>query len=242
MESAPDDLHESLSLQLAFGPFCVTPGKRLLTKSGSTVEIGGRALDLLIALLERPGRVLSKRELIKRVWPDIVVAEGSLRFHMTGLRRILGDGEDGARYISTQVGVGYAFVAPIERLQSGDSAFPPVTSAQAGGKRFISTVGNLPARARLIGRDEDVQRVIDRLQEPKLLTIVGPGGVGKTSLAVEVGHRLAADNDEPVRFVDLAQVEDATLVPSSRSTRILSPLTSSGRRAKTPGVWLSEFT
>lgn len=215
MESAPDDLHESLTLQLAFGPFCVTPGKRLLTKSGSPVEIGGRALDLLIALLERPGRVLSKRELIKRVWPDIVVAEGSLRFHMTGLRRILGDGEDGARYISTQVGVGYAFVAPIERLQSGDSTSSPVPSAQAAGKRFISTVGNLPARARLIGRDNDVQRVIDRLQEPKLLTIVGPGGVGKTSLAVEVGHRLAADSDEPVRFVDLAQVEDAALVPSS---------------------------
>ncbi|MGF6488028.1 ATP-binding protein [Pseudomonas frederiksbergensis] len=216
MESAPDDLHESLTLQLAFGPFCVTPGKRLLTKSGSTVEIGGRALDLLIALLERPGRVLSKRKLIKQVWPDIVVTEGSLRFHMTGLRRILGDGEDGARYISTQVGVGYAFVAPIERLQPGhDSNITPAICAPADSKRFVSTVGSLPPRARLIGRDSDVQMVVDRLLEPKLFTIVGPGGVGKTSLAVEVGHRICAGRDEPVRFVDLAQVEDATLVPSS---------------------------
>lgn len=216
MESVPDDLHESLNLQLAFGPFCVTPGKRLLTKSGSAVDIGGRALDLLIALLERPGRVLSKHELIKQVWPNIVVSEGSLRFHMTGLRKILGDGEDGARYISTQVGVGYAFVAPIERLQSDpDLTTRPALPRREPGKRPVSGVGDLPVRARLVGRDEDAQMLVDRLQEPKLFTVVGPGGVGKTSLAIEVGHRICAGHDERVRFIDLAQVEDATLVTSS---------------------------
>ncbi|MGN8342494.1 ATP-binding protein [Pseudomonas sp. SMV71] len=211
MEIAPDDLHDSLTLQFAFGPFCVTPGKRLLTKDGVRVEIGGRALDLLIALLERPGRVMSKRELLKLVWPDIVVAEGSLRFHMTGLRRILGDGEDGARYISTQVGVGYAFVAPLERLQPAPL---PVVMAPAQVEHR-SAVGALPARTRLIGRDSDVQRIVERLLEPKLFTIVGPGGVGKTSLAVEIGHRIAAGQQQKVRFVDLAQVEDESLVSSS---------------------------
>ncbi|KQW28446.1 MULTISPECIES: ATP-binding protein [Pseudomonas] len=215
MAIAPDDLHESLDLQFAFGPFCVTPGKRLLTQSGSTVDIGGRALDLLIALLERPGRVMSKRELIKLVWPDSVVSEGSLRFHMTGLRRILGDGEAGARYIATQVGVGYAFVASLERRQPNPSLVPPARATQTGNKRFTSAVGTLPARTRLIGRDDDIQMIVERLQAPELFTIVGPGGVGKTSLAVEVGHRLAAECNERVRFVDLAQVEDAALVPSS---------------------------
>lgn len=190
MESAPDDLHESPSLRFAFGPFCVTPNKRLLTKNDLPLEIGGRALDLLIALIEQPGRVLSKRDLIKKVWPDIVVEEGSLRFHMTGLRRILGDGEEGARYISTQVGVGYAFVAPIERLPSGRSAQPfPPSAVRWQSKRFSSSVGSLPPRTRLIGREADVQLVVDRLQEPRLFTIVGAGGVGKTSLAIEVGHR-----------------------------------------------------
>lgn len=216
METVPDDLHESLNLQLAFGPFCVTPGKRLLTKSGSAVEIGGRALDLLIALLERPGRVLSKHELIKQVWPDVVVSEGSLRFHMTGLRKLLGDGEDGARYITTQVGVGYAFVAPIERLQldDGPTVSPPI-GAQAASQRPASGVGSLPPRARLVGRDEAAQMLVERLLEPKLFTLVGPGGVGKTSLAIEVGHRICAGHPERVCFVDLAQVEDATLVASS---------------------------
>ncbi|MDF3842071.1 transcriptional regulator, partial [Pseudomonas citronellolis] len=98
------------------------PGKRLLSRDGEPVEIGGRALDLLIALLEKPGQVLSKRELIKRVWPDVVVEEGSLRFHMNSLRRALGDGEQGARYIATQVGVGYAFVAPVNRRPALDAA------------------------------------------------------------------------------------------------------------------------
>jgi predicted ATPase/DNA-binding winged helix-turn-helix (wHTH) protein len=214
VESALDDLHESLALRFAFGPFCVTPSKRLLSRDGVAVEIGGRALDLLIALIERPGRVLSKRELLDRVWPDVVVEEGSLRFHMTGLRRILGDGEQGARYIATQVGVGYAFVAPIERFQGGPE---PVEqpAAPAPIRRFSSTVGSLPPRTRLIGREVDVQMVADRLQTPKLFTVVGAGGVGKTSLAVEVGHRMHATRPGRVRFVDLAQVEDALLVPSA---------------------------
>ena len=214
VESALDDLHESLALRFAFGPFCVTPGKRLLTRDGAAVEIGGRALDLLIALLERPGRVLSKRELIDRVWPDVVVEEGSLRFHMTGLRRILGDGEEGARYISTQVGVGYAFVAPIERFE-GEQPLVEQPVAAVPVRRFSSTVGSLPSRTRLIGRETDVQMVVERLQTPKLFTIVGAGGVGKTSLAIEVGHRIHAARPGGVRFVDLAQVEDALLVPSA---------------------------
>ncbi|USW03102.1 winged helix-turn-helix domain-containing protein [Pseudomonas pergaminensis] len=204
MESAPDDLHEAASLDFAFGPFRVVPGKRLLTKDGAALDIGGRALDLLIALLERPGRVVSKRELISLVWPDIIVEEGSLRFHMTGLRRILGDGEDGARYINTQVGVGYAFVAPMER------AARPLP-APYSHPRVANGVGRLPPRPSLIGRHADVALVMERLRQPKLFTIVGPGGVGKTSLAVETGHCRA--EKDAVHFVDLAQVEDPDLVP-----------------------------
>lgn len=216
MEIAPDDLHDTLTLQLAFGPFCVTPRKRLLTRDGVPVAIGGRALDLLITLLERPGRVLSKRELIRLVWPDMIVTEGSLRFHMTGLRRLLGDGEHGARYITTQVGVGYAFVAPIKQTHPAVETFAvPAEPPHSDVKSFVRAVGSLPPRAALIGRDEDVQKVIDRLAHPALLTLVGPGGVGKTSLAVEVGHRLATERGETVRFVDFAQVEDTSLVASA---------------------------
>jgi DNA-binding winged helix-turn-helix (wHTH) protein len=96
---------------------------------GAPVEIGGRSLDLLVVLTEQPGRVLSKRELLKRVWSDVVVEDGSLRFHMAGLRKLLGDGKDGARYIATQVGVGYAFVARVERQAGMGTAPAPAPKA-----------------------------------------------------------------------------------------------------------------
>ncbi|WP_445147222.1 ATP-binding protein [Dyella sp. Tek66A03] len=202
-------------MQIAFGPFCVDPAGRLLTNSGDPREIGGRALDLLIALLERPGTVLSKRELLKQVWPDAVVEEGSLRFHMTQLRRILGDGVDGARYIATQVGVGYAFVAPVSKTPRASSPPDSVVRADGGFGHPVRNASHLPPRPRLIGRDEDARLVVDRLRQPALFAIVGPGGMGKTSLAVEVAHRISAERDGRVAFVDLAQVEDAALVLSA---------------------------
>jgi predicted ATPase/DNA-binding winged helix-turn-helix (wHTH) protein len=204
-----DPLNSNAS-RIVFGPFCVAPGKRLLLRDGVPVDIGGRALDLLIALVERPGRVISKRELLKRVWPDIIVEEGSLRFHMTGLRKILGDGDNGDRYISTQVGVGYAFVAPVDvwPAEEGASATPLAVIPKP-----VPGAGHLPPRTPLIGRDADAQLLVEHLSQPKLFTIVGTGGLGKTSLAVDVGHRLADGGDTSVRFVDLAQVEQAELVP-----------------------------
>src|SRR5215510_10818925 len=100
---------------LSFGPFNLLVSERLLTKGGAPVELGGRALDILIALISRPNEVVSKKDLMARVWPDVTVDEGSLRFHMTGLRKALGDGKDGARYITTLAGRGYCFVAPVSR-------------------------------------------------------------------------------------------------------------------------------
>ncbi|TBR39377.1 MULTISPECIES: ATP-binding protein [Dyella] len=208
MESAPVELHDASEVHLLFGPFCMVPGKRLLMREGLPIEIGGRALDILMALVEQPGKVIAKRELIRRVWPDAIVEEGSLRFHMNGLRKILGDGEEGARYINTQVGVGYAFVAPVER-KAHAMALPVSPMAHVA-----SRLKGLPPPIPLIGRDVDIQLIVDRLATPRLLSIVGTGGVGKTSLAVAAAHRLCG-HYEAVHFIDLAQVEDASLVPSA---------------------------
>ena len=201
------DLDQQLGERICFGPFCLSPGARLLTRHGEPVEIGGRSFDLLVVLTEQPGRVLSKRELLKRVWSDVVVEDGSLRFHMAGLRKLLGDGIDGVRYIATQVGVGYAFVAPIER-QGGTAPRRPEDSAKAVGT-------NLPARLpHLIGRERDVEFLVDRVADTSLFSIVGAAGVGKTSLAVEIGHRLAPMFEDQVAFVDFSMIENMAVVPS----------------------------
>src|SRR5262245_6393864 len=100
---------------VSFGPFSLVAGERLLTRVGAPVELGARALDILIALVARPNEAVSKQELMSQVWPDVTVEEGSLRFHMASLRKALGDGKDGARYITTLAGRGYCFVASISR-------------------------------------------------------------------------------------------------------------------------------
>jgi DNA-binding winged helix-turn-helix (wHTH) protein len=77
---------------LSFGPFNLLVSERLLTKAGAPVELGARALDILIVLISTPNEVVSKKDLMSRVWPDVVVEEGSVRFHMASLRKALGDG------------------------------------------------------------------------------------------------------------------------------------------------------
>ncbi len=208
--------------RVAFGPFTLSPGERLLAKDGVPVEIGGRSLDLLTALVEQPGKVLSKRDLLQRVWPDVVVEDGSLRFHMAALRKILGDGVDGARYVNTQVGVGYAFVASISRMDDEAPVAPIVAMVRPAGP---PTIGKLPTRMRrVLGRDEDLRLLVDRLDEHGLFTIVGAAGVGKTTLAVEIGYRVLADFGGRVHFVDLGALEDPALVPSAIANALGIPV------------------
>ncbi|HJU40550.1 MAG TPA: transcriptional regulator, partial [Tahibacter sp.] len=97
----------------AFGPFVLVPERQRLLKDDTPVRIGGRALDLLTALVERPGEVVGKRELLARAWPNTVVEEANLKVNMAALRRVLGDGPGAAPYIATVVGRGYRFVAPV---------------------------------------------------------------------------------------------------------------------------------
>src|SRR3982074_648195 len=101
-----------------FGPFRLSTTERLLEKGGEPVQLGSRALDILIALVERPAEVVSKKELIARVWPDLVVDEGSLRFHILALRKALGQGRSSTRYVTNVSGRGYCFVAAISRVAS----------------------------------------------------------------------------------------------------------------------------
>ncbi|RWB98597.1 MAG: tetratricopeptide repeat protein [Mesorhizobium sp.] len=193
---------------LSFGPFCLAAGERLLTREGAPVELGSRALEILIVLTSAPNEVVSKKDLMSRVWPDVVVEEGSLRFQMTGLRKALGDGKDGARYIATLPGRGYCFVAPVLRSSGPHDEAP-----------FIA-VGfphaNLPNRlSRMVGRDDDVLKLSAQLNASRFVTIVGAGGVGKTTVAIAVGHHLIDAFYGAVLFVDLGMIGDPGLVTTA---------------------------
>ena len=98
----------------SFGAFLLQPEQQRLLKDDKPVRIGGRALDLLTALVERPGEVLSKRELVSRAWPHVFVEEGNLKVNMGILRRVLGETPATPLFIATVTGRGYRFIAPVQ--------------------------------------------------------------------------------------------------------------------------------
>ena len=192
---------------ISFGPFRLSPRERLLTRDGAPINVGGRAFDILITLIRRPGEIISKKELLTQVWPDVTVDDGSLRFNIGALRKMLGDGRDGARYVTNVPGRGYCFVAPVSQ---GPAEKPSVV--QLRSSRLPS-----PLR-RMIGRDSAVRAISDNLRAERFVSIVGAGGIGKTTVAVAVGHAMMQEFDGEVVFVDLGALNDPELVPSALSS------------------------
>src|SRR5882757_6378759 len=187
------------AIRLRFGPFELNVGERSLKKANQVVRLGGRAYDILIALLENAGEVVGKAELIARAWPDVTVEEGSLRVHLSALRKALGDGQFGHKYIASIQGQGYSFIAPVARLPADHDR----GNASAG-------LSNLPpALGRMVGRNDVVLEIQSLLRTgQRLITILGAGGIGKTTVALSVGHGALADFSGAAFFVDLSTVND----------------------------------
>ena len=121
------------SRSFAFGPFVLIPERQLLMRGEAPVRIGGRALDILTALVERPGQLVSKQELLSRVWPNTIVEEGNLKVNMAALRRALGDGPGAAKYIATVTRRGYRFIALVQTSESADRAGPDAATTGSQG-------------------------------------------------------------------------------------------------------------
>lgn len=187
------------AIRLRFGPFELNVAERSLNKASEVIPLGGRAYDILITLLEKAGEVVGKAELIARAWPDVSVDEGSLRVHLAALRKTLRDGQFGDKYIANIQGHGYSFIAPVERL-----------SADRGRGEASSGLSNLPpALGRMVGREIIVREIQAWLKtDQRLITIVGAGGTGKTTVALAVGHEALSDVFDAVFFIDLSTVSD----------------------------------
>jgi predicted ATPase/DNA-binding winged helix-turn-helix (wHTH) protein len=193
---------------ISFGPFRLSPRKRLLLEADKPVRVGSRALDLLIALVERPGQLLSKDQLISRVWPTTHVVEGNLKFQIAALRRALRDGQEGRRYLEASPGQGYRFVAGV--TAASDTAPSPSPVAPRTNKQ------NLPPRLTpLIGRADLIAKLAGRLRTQRLITIVGPGGIGKTSVAIATAEQVIDDYADGVWSVDLSRLPDHAFVGSA---------------------------
>src|ERR1700736_871046 len=141
---------DSVHRDLRFGPFELSLSARVLRRAGVVLPLGGRALDILVYLAERPGEVIAKQELIDHVWPDVTVEEGSLRVHIAAIRKALGDGQFGDRYIANIKARGYSFVGTV---------VPLADNAGSRNDEFRDQ-GRLPVRPlMMIGRETAVAEV-----------------------------------------------------------------------------------
>jgi predicted ATPase/DNA-binding winged helix-turn-helix (wHTH) protein len=197
--------------EILFGPYRLVVAQRLLLEGEKPVRLGSRAFDILTALVERAGEVVGKEQLIARAWPKTFVEEANLKIQVSALRRALGDGQGDRRYIATVVGRGYNFVAPIRKEELSRTPSVPTIAPAA--------LHNLPsATTRMIGREEIATTLATELAHQRLVTLVGPGGIGKTTVGLAVAERLIGAFERGVWLVDLASLRDPGLVPSVVAT------------------------
>lgn len=188
----------------AFDNYLLYVAERRLEKDGLAIHIGSRAFDLLVALAESAGKVVGKEQLLARAWPGLTVDEGSLRYHINLLRKAIRGDEGNARYIANVPGRGYCLVVPTTVVASSSAA--PRPFPERGGEV-------IPRRLdRMIGRDEDVSRIIGQLEAYRFVTLHGPGGIGKTTVAVAVVHQMLGGYGGAVYFLDLTVIEEAATV------------------------------
>jgi len=186
-----------------FGPFQLLPAQQLLLNGDTPVRIGKRAFAILTALVERAGQLVTKQELLESAWPRRVVEESNLKVTVASLRRALGERRPGESYLANVSGRGYRFIAPVVCTEA---------RSLASAHRFHAH--DLPCPStRMIGRTELVATLARTLPERRLVSIVGPGGIGKTTVALAVANALADQLEHGARFVDLASVADSRFVP-----------------------------
>jgi len=195
-----------------FESFEVRPAQHQLLMDGEPVALGQRALDVLFALIERRGRLVSKNELLDLVWPGLVVEENNLQVQISNLRKLLGP-----TAIATVPGRGYRFTGALVEEPGGNGGAAPQASAPAATENSGQTTRrtNLPRElAPLYGRSTELRELGALLQDHRLVTAVGAGGIGKSCLAQAAAHGMAQRWPDGAWMVELAGLADPALVPN----------------------------
>jgi predicted ATPase/DNA-binding winged helix-turn-helix (wHTH) protein/tetratricopeptide (TPR) repeat protein len=201
LEMVAESSHVRTIERLAFGPFILSVKERQLLRDGVPVRIGSRALDILISLCRVAGQIVGKNELIRQVWGGLAVDEGALRVHINGLRKALGDGQRGARYIINVPGQGYLIVASVH-----DQTDDPVNSAA------MRSADLPPPLLTMVGREAEIRSLVEQVRRFRFVSLIGPGGIGKTAVATAALHRLRDDFDGDIYFVNLSAVAKPQMV------------------------------
>src|SRR5258705_1482079 len=183
-----------------FGPFELEPDERRLLKDGATISLRPRAFDLLVALVDRAGHLVTKDELLDLVWPKVVVEEAALHVQVSTLRKVVGSDA-----ITTVSGRGYQFTLPVTRLE-------------AEAQRISTPRHNLPYQlTSFVGREQEIAQLEELATANRLVTLTGSGGAGKTRLAIEVARRLTDTVSHGGWVGEPAPPSDPGLMPPARA-------------------------
>lgn len=195
---------------IAFGRFRMLPRRRVLLADDEPIKIGGRAFDLLMVLIESPGAVVSKDDLMARVWPGRVVTETNLQTQILALRHAFGAERN---LIRTVAGRGYQFTGEIRMISPGLDKHVAATPLAAG--HAVVSPTNLPQPvSEPIGREAEVEEVLSLVRAGRLVTLTGAGGIGKTRLALAVARRLLPHFPDGVWLAEFSPLSDHGLVPA----------------------------
>ena len=202
---------------IEFGRFRVLPHRRELIADGRPLEVGGRAFDVLMVLIEASGAVVSKDTLMNRVWPDRIIEENSFQHQISALRRAFGADRDLIRTIS---GRGYQFTGEIRTFSAR-----PDAQTSAGGLQPTPAPSRPPTNlpepvSELIGRDAELDEVLDLSTSHRLVTLTGAGGISKTRLGFEAARHLLPRFADGIWGIELAPLSDPELVPVTVATAL----------------------
>jgi predicted ATPase/DNA-binding winged helix-turn-helix (wHTH) protein len=197
-----------------FGPFEFNPTQRVLLRENKRLRIGSRAREVLLALLESAGTIVTKRSLIERVWPNSIVEDGTLRVHVAELRKLLSDGQNTPRYIENITGIGYRFSATVTRPAKMAHSVPSYSAT-------TKQLAGLPvAWRRTIGQAETLSGLASRLPSKRFVTVVGSGGIGKTAIALATANQLQPSYAHGIRFIDLGAISNGALIAGALASAL----------------------
>jgi predicted ATPase/DNA-binding winged helix-turn-helix (wHTH) protein len=202
-------LSENLASVYAAGECEIDLARRELRVLGSRVPVGGRAFEIIEVLAQSAGELVTKDELMSRIWPGAIVMDNTLQVHATAIRKALGPYRS---LLKTEPGRGYRLLGNWTVRQQSPAA-PPAGPRPAPA---TTPATNFPTPiTRLVGRSATLRQLRDLLSACRIVTLAGPGGIGKTSIALKLGHRAAGEFADGAWLVELAPLSDPALVPSA---------------------------
>src|SRR5215468_6405714 len=189
------------TIRYRFGHFELQPGERRLLAAGTTVALEPRAFNLLVALVEREGRLATKEYLLEQAWPPgVIVEENALHSQISALRKVLG-----ADAITTVTGAGYRFALALVRNAEASASTPGAAPRHNLVRQLTS----------FVGRERQIADLKELLRQTRLLTLSGAGGCGKTRLALELAIQVSDAYEHGVWLVELDALVDGQLVPQT---------------------------